>query len=276
MQESTMGTSATQETIQICFYAHVLPVNRTGAMWTTQHLQQQLSPAGAVPYDMVLHTGLEDFAKGLKLETAATNQQANDTGGPSTLPAVPGAPDLLPTTVNLGWVSLAAIRAAGTAPNTTELWSRNAGDYYCNEVLYRTLNFVRGRGVFAGDTGAFLPAMFVHAPSASTDSVVDDLAVVMQVAAHALWSTYSAPGAPATPSTKHPDNEDVTLNRGALAMLLLGCVVAGAGAVALFLCVCKQCCEAPAALQGGVQGARYVEVRDDEVPTPARASAPLV
>jgi len=263
--------------IQICFDAYVLPVNRTGAQWTTQFLQQQLA-SGHVPYDLVLHTGLEDFAKGLKLETAATNQQANDTGGPSTQPAVPGGAELLPTTVNLGWMSLAVLKAAGTTPNTTELWSRNAGDYYCNEVFYRTLNFIRSKGVFAGATGAFLPAMFVHAPNETTDSILQDIAVIKQVAAHALWSTYMAPGAAAGPPAKKADNEDVSLNRGALAMLLLGCFVAGAGAVALFLCVCKQCCESPGAHAGRQRSldGPYVVVRDDEVPTPVTARAPQV
>ncbi len=268
-RDSTL-TVAQTETIHLCFEAHVLPVNRTGAVWTTQYLSSQLQ-GRHVPYSMVLHTGLENSAKGLKLEVAATNQQANDTGGPSTAPAVPGAPDLLPTTVNLGWMSLAALKAAGTTPNTTELWSRNAGDYYCNEVLYRTLNFVRGKGVIAGSTGAFLPAMFVHAPNASTSSLQQDLAVIKQVAAHALWSTYAAPGATPAPPAKKQDNEDVELNRGALALIILGCLVAGAGLVAVFMCTCKQCCE----VQDTTAGASgpYVAVGNDEVPTPATGRA---
>jgi hypothetical protein len=78
---SVSAAQSNQVTLHICFHAHVLPVNRTGAMWTSEYLSSRVSGDHRVPFDMVVHTGLENSAKGLKLEIAATNQQANDTGG---------------------------------------------------------------------------------------------------------------------------------------------------------------------------------------------------
>ena len=219
--------------IGMCFEAHVLPVNRTGAMWTTNHLDGLLSNGSTLPYHAILHTGLEDTAKGLKLEVAASNQMANDTGGPSTQPAIPGAPALLPTTVNLGWIALGTL-AQGAGPyltNETELWSRNAGDYYCNEVLFRTLNIVRERHV-TSTAGPLLPAMFVHAPAPATTTLQENVAVVKQVAAHMVWSTYQNPPFPSSGgggggSTPAQSPDTVSLRGGTLALVLAGTLAIG-------------------------------------------------
>jgi hypothetical protein len=84
---------------QMCFHGLVLPVNRTGVM-VVQHMLE--NSAGHFGFDAILHMGLENSAKGLKLEVAAANFRANDTGGPSTEPAIDGAPFLQPTTAHLG------------------------------------------------------------------------------------------------------------------------------------------------------------------------------
>jgi hypothetical protein len=59
-------------TLQICFDGIVLPVNTTGA----SVVADMLNSGEPFPYDAVLHLGLEDIAKGLKLETFAINQLA--------------------------------------------------------------------------------------------------------------------------------------------------------------------------------------------------------
>lgn len=232
----------TATTLSLCFEAHVLPVNRTGAMWTTQYLSQVLDSASSLPFDMVLHTGLENQAKGLKLETVASNNLANDSGGASTGPAIPGAPDMLPTTVDLGWVDMASISAAAqfnaSLADARQVWSRDAGQYYCNEVLYRSLHLLRSRQVVT-PRGGLLPAMFVHAPNSTTASLATDLALIRQVAAHAVWASLQAPGA--TPPPPPPAQDSITLRRGTLALAIMGAMVGGVLLVAAFLVALHSC-----------------------------------
>lgn len=178
--------------LRICWHTQVLPVNRSGALWTTEHLQS----LGKIPYDAIFHTGLENYAKGMKLEIAASNTRANDTGAGGTLPAVAGAQDVLPTTVNIGWMTLKTLEVVNKSfrrsSHEIELWSRDPGRFYCNEVYYRTLHFVRSKPVRVG-TGALLPVMFVHVQNTTSSSIQEDVDSIRQVAAHALWSTYLAP-----------------------------------------------------------------------------------
>jgi len=148
----------------------------------------------------VIHTGFEDYAKGLKLEVAAANIMANDTGTSGTHCAVPSAPHLLVTTVNTGWLSFQSISAAALASQSLlarehELWSRDPGRYYCNEVYYRTLQYIRSEAV-AVRSGALLPAMFVHVPNKTESSIRGDVEVVEQVAGHALWAAELAGAVP--------------------------------------------------------------------------------
>lgn len=54
-----------------------------------------------------------------------------------------------------------------------ELWSRDAGKYYCNEMYYRTLEYIRTEAVSAS-TGALLPAVFIHVQNATQCKPEDD------------------------------------------------------------------------------------------------------
>jgi len=87
-------------TFRVCWTGIVLPVNRTGVMVVEDMLKR------GVRYDAILHTGLENVAKGLKLEVVAANFRANDTGGPSTHPAIKGSPFIEPTTAHLGRLAI--------------------------------------------------------------------------------------------------------------------------------------------------------------------------
>lgn len=196
---SQTAGSQVKARLRVCFRSEVLPVNETGALWPTQHLRDAARRSGRIPYDAVMHCGLEDGAKGLKIEVAAVNIKANDTGDDGTLPAVPGAPHLLATTVNIGWLALnkdnfrVHKRAPAKHVEHLELWSRDAGKYYCNEMYYRTLEYIRTEAVSAS-TGALLPAVFIHVQNATQCKPEDDAANIRQIAAHLLWATYIAPG----------------------------------------------------------------------------------
>jgi len=176
--------------LRACFEAKVLPVNRSGALWTVQHLEDRQTQH----YHAVFHTGFEEAAKGLKLEVAAANLRANDTGTDSHQQAMPGSASLQVTTVDVGRLSIPTLDAAATPSQAAlakerELWSRDPGRYYCNEVYYRTLNHIRSQSIVA-TTGALLPAMFIHVPRSTRSSLTGDVEVVEQVIAHTLWATY--------------------------------------------------------------------------------------
>ena len=135
------------ENVYTCFDGWVLPVDHEGSS-TVSH---QMYSGDAFPYDAVLHLGLEDVAKGLKLETFAINQLAEPNGSepaetfcltnsnydqPTGPAAVPGAQCELPTTGHLGRISLteavdyaspAASRREKLQKYLREAWSRNAG-----------------------------------------------------------------------------------------------------------------------------------------------------
>lgn len=225
--------------LRVCWHAYVLPVNRTGAVWTTQHLQNVTISGGKLPYDGIFHMGLEDGAKGFKLEVVAANIQAQDNGLPGHAPAIPGTPHILATTVNVGWLSLRhlALRAAplrGRPSKELELWSRNAGSFYCNEVYYRTLQFVRSAPVTAS-TGAILPVMFLHVQNSTASSVREDVDAVRMVVAHALWATYVAPATYATTRAAARPSAIMTLDARGLACLVM-CNLALGGLASMVCC----------------------------------------
>ncbi len=56
--------------IETCFDGWVLPVSHDGS----NKISDLLLSGADFPYDAILHLGLEDVAKGLKLETFAINQ----------------------------------------------------------------------------------------------------------------------------------------------------------------------------------------------------------
>ncbi|KJE93556.1 hypothetical protein CAOG_04325 [Capsaspora owczarzaki ATCC 30864] len=185
----------------VCFRTMVLPVADNGSVAVASYLSKFTeATADRIPYDVIIHMGLEDAAKGLLFETIGFNQRANaSTPGP----IQPGGPTLLPTTVNLGHVRIpelyslaerrlgrplatdAALKVNPTrfsANDTTEAWSRDAGTFYCNETLYRTLYQLRSRNLCRSPAFALIPAMFVHLPELtvmSTDaasSLITELA----------------------------------------------------------------------------------------------------
>mmetsp|Transcript_55967 Transcript_55967/g.122404 ORF Transcript_55967/g.122404 Transcript_55967/m.122404 type:complete len:219 (+) Transcript_55967:42-698(+) len=139
------------------------------------------------PWDAVVHLGFEDEAKGLKLETMAFNLRAS-----STHPVVPEGPHLLPTTGDLGAVAL-------NTHNPHELWSRNAGSFFCNEIYYRSLFFIRQQKR-KRCRGALVPCLFIHVPplhlmplpesSLFVKTLLGDLIRASGCPTHKWWHVY--------------------------------------------------------------------------------------
>jgi hypothetical protein len=128
------GTCSTQQTETVCFDGLVLPVNVSGSSLVALMIEAAADGRRDFAYDAVVHMGLEDVAKGLKLETFALNQAVpqnatfgarplaatclnnSDYDQPTAPPAVAGAPCELPTTADLGRLALEeALHSAGVS-----------------------------------------------------------------------------------------------------------------------------------------------------------------
>ena len=183
----------------VCFEGIELPVSREGAMRVARILAE-VPHGGAAPWDAIVHLGFESVAKGLRLEIAAANVLSNESSHAwsAEVPCnksltgwrdiAPGAPCLLATTAPLERVRLDdEVALSGFNPPLAELWSRDAGTFFCNEVLYRTLYEVRRRHIrpanAAGPFASFLPAMFIHLPAAGVASTETAARLVQRIAA---------------------------------------------------------------------------------------------
>ena len=140
---------------EVCFSSLLLPVNETGA---TRPAEVLLS-GGAQNFDAVVHMGLENGAKGLKLETVGANALGSRMS--ERFPAIPGAPSLLPITADLSNLMIPKL----LDDLGQEIWSRDAGLFFCNEVLYRTMHAIRSTPlILRGTKSTLLPAIFIHLP----------------------------------------------------------------------------------------------------------------
>ena len=150
----------------------MLSVDRQGAERVATALK-----ARPPQWSAVIHLGAESQAKGLRLETAAANVLAmpdshawsadipcDKTGTKYTNINVT-EPCLLATTAPLGRLSLPTDQHGYRWPKN-EVWSRDAGSFFCNEVYFRSLSVIRsGIEVAPGmATPSLLPVLFVHLP----------------------------------------------------------------------------------------------------------------
>lgn len=215
-----------------CFIGRVLPVDRSGAALVASELLA--APVGVSRYDAIVHLGLESSSKGLRIETVAANvlaKELSDGGGawsaevpcnksePQLSPAGAGganttaavhrtpyedifsdAPCLLATTAPLNTIDLLG-DAGGTGGSSgrgggpSELWSRDAGTYYCNEIYFRTLWAIRtrrlaprsragdGRLNLPGGPLRLLPAVFIHLPTEAASPAAVSADIVRRLAA---------------------------------------------------------------------------------------------
>eukprot|EP01100_Stratorugosa_tubuloviscum_P005577 TRINITY_DN247_c2_g3_i1.p1 TRINITY_DN247_c2_g3~~TRINITY_DN247_c2_g3_i1.p1 ORF type:complete len:252 (-),score=127.82 TRINITY_DN247_c2_g3_i1:53-808(-) len=161
-----------QQVYQLCWESWILSVDQIGSTKVANWLI-----ANGSSWDAILHLGLEDYAKGLKLETVAANILATSNSSNPQPIQIFGLP-ILPITADLSRMHLEFIIASkfnliyellkqqfSSTKSAIEIWSRDAGTYYCNETLYRTLFAIRQQLSIHTQTGSLLPAMFVHLPN---------------------------------------------------------------------------------------------------------------
>ena len=111
--------------------------------------------------------------------------------------AVPHAPCLLATTAPLDRLNLDD-DSNGSTYTPRELWSRDAGAFFCNEVYYRTLSEVRSRrlrpaSAMEGDAAflkhRLLPVLFVHLPPEDRAPLAASTAIVRHIVSLILART---------------------------------------------------------------------------------------
>lgn len=178
----------------VCFEGWVLPVSTEGASRAASALMAR-SVSRVAPWDAVVHIGLEASSKGLRIETAAANVKATEHSASTWSADVPcnksgsswssiddTAPCLLASTAPLDELTL---DSATDDSSPIELWSRDAGVFYCNEALYRTLAVVRAQRIRPASawrsTAALLPATFIHLPTVKTSPLSTSITFVSHV-----------------------------------------------------------------------------------------------
>lgn len=203
----------------VCFESWIVPVNTEGASRVASALLARADSLAA-PWDAVIHIGLEASSKGLRIETAAANVKASESPAGAWSADVPcsksgtswsdidsSAPCLLASTLPLDTIALDA-----DAPTTpVELWSRDAGAFFCNEAFFRTLAVVRSQrvgparvrragGSSAADTERdartptpLLPVTFIHLPTLETSPVSTSSGFVSHVGGLMVGRTLPSP-----------------------------------------------------------------------------------
>jgi len=124
---------------------------------------------------VVIHMGYEDIAKGLRIEVAASNDLANSTRKQD-------GPEILPTTLNLNTFQL-------VAKYPYMQFSRNAGTFFCNEIYYRSLFYVRSL------RHPYIPVVFIHLSPEHVMSLPEKIEFVYDLITEIAESVESAPKA---------------------------------------------------------------------------------
>ena len=182
----------------VCIEGWALAVNESGVKAPAQSLLED-----GMRWDAVIHLGFESVAKGLRIEPMAANVAASVSGSGAWSVDVPcnksgsgwravdqDAPCLLATTAPLDALALPLLRSAsGGEAAPAELWSRDAGTYYCNEVFFRSLRAVRS-GLVAPRSCRpglrLLPVIFIHLPPAPGKSTVQESATFVRAVAERM------------------------------------------------------------------------------------------
>lgn len=136
-------------------------------------------------HDGVLMLGLENSAKGLKLEVVAQNIEQTSSGNGrandvplNATPAIADGPRMLATTAPLQQISLVKLQPK---LQVHELWSNDAGTFACNELYYRTLYSARLTDR-SKNPHQLTPTLFVHVPTLDVAPIRDMVQIVSSIA----------------------------------------------------------------------------------------------
>ncbi len=162
----------------VCFEGLIVEVTPNGVARAASYINEH-------DYDGVLMMGLENSAKGLKLEVVAQNIEQTATGHGwandiplNATPAIADGPRMLATTAPLERISLVRLKPT---IKVNELWSNDAGSFACNELYYRALHGVR-MGNQVSDGRQLTPTLFVHVPTLDVAKVQEVAEIVTNIA----------------------------------------------------------------------------------------------
>ena len=201
--------------IRVCFKSIVIDVSHEGTSVVRNMLLNSYNDDN-IEYDAILHMGLDpptpgSIIKGLRFETVAENLLAQNTVG---APIFPGAKqNIIPSTMNWNQIQLSKLLLLLLNNNynlqqnqlliaksfmeknndlhVSELWSNNAGKFYCNEAFYKTLYTIRDLQIKASSslsnnksTTELLPCTFVHLPVVSTVNLTIDKLLISRLGSY--------------------------------------------------------------------------------------------
>lgn len=198
--------------LEVCFESELLEVSNLGMVRAEEIIQNGRR------YDIRLHLGLEDSAKGLKIEIAAANVAATEhnpaeaccVGSNCSSAAVDAPVHLAPIDMAMATGSVLPTTSLGSCPwesvlreyaqsehlrsGVHELWSRDAGFYFCNELYYRSLRQIhalRLAGASADSSrqegqkpprGRMPSVLFIHLPDPAVAPLQEATSIVRDVA----------------------------------------------------------------------------------------------
>ncbi|KAJ3378109.1 hypothetical protein HDU92_007660 [Lobulomyces angularis] len=123
----------------------VLPVNSIGSHTVAAHLEDLKNSGQAIPYDIIIHMGLNASSSLHNVEICALNYKVEKVDGCNFEEKLyEDGPEILSTTMNLNNSSL---QKFVTSKKNNIQFSRDAGKYYCNEVFYDTVYTVIKHGL---------------------------------------------------------------------------------------------------------------------------------
>lgn len=96
-------------------------------------------------------------------------------------PIIDGWPLLFPTTFNMGKFTLPD-QLEKILGDPKQIWSRDAGTYFCNEAFYRTVSTIRMKKLQTNKR-ELLPAIFIHVPQFSVFPLDEMVKLLVEVGA---------------------------------------------------------------------------------------------
>lgn len=112
----------------VCYDGVSVPVDHIGASSVAKMLREKMGSK----WEVIVHLGLENKAKGLCLETVGANILAENDGVDTEI--VPGGPDVLPTTVDLSRLVLSTV---STNITVKEVCAKHHDPYHITDMVTR-------------------------------------------------------------------------------------------------------------------------------------------
>ncbi|KAJ5074656.1 hypothetical protein M0811_08011 [Anaeramoeba ignava] len=171
------------EPFQVCYEGWVVDVNETGVQKVQKYLEQN-----GTKWDAIIHLGLDDPALELHIELIGANIKASASRS-SFDPIVVGGPNIIPSSFNLRQFNIRDLSSLSKVfDQQNEIFSRDAGTYFCNEIYYRTLYVVHETPILIQN--GFLPVLFIHLTDFLIFNLAQDIRMVTEISGYLIATSY--------------------------------------------------------------------------------------